>query len=59
VLVVIALLGIPIAAVLLLVLYYALLIKLAYRPVRPVADGPRAVEAWTASSAPPEEARAN
>jgi hypothetical protein len=59
VLVVIALLGIPIAGVLMLVLCYALLTKLAYRPVRPVAVRPRVVEAWTASSAPPEEARAN
>jgi hypothetical protein len=58
VLVVIALL-VPIAAVLMLVLWYALLTKLAYRPVRPVAEWPRAVEAWTASSALAEEARAS
>jgi hypothetical protein len=49
VLVVIALLGMPIAAFLMLALWYALLTKLA---------SARSVDAWTASSASAEEARA-
>jgi hypothetical protein len=58
VLVVIALVGMPIAAFLMLALWYALLTKLASGPVRPVADRARSVDAWTASSASAEEARA-